>query len=117
MELPHCGHLSSSTMIVPQKTDSSMGLRRPATRTLSYLAKDVDYGQYTDYNQGDHEGRTDIRLAAGSITLLFAPLESPHQPVGDEAGVIEATPGAEAEEGLCDGTAVRALGQQASPAP
>lgn len=103
-------------MVASQEANSSMGLERPATRALSYLAEDVDHDQYTDYDEGDHEGRTDIQLAAGSITLLFAPLESPHQPVGDEAGVIEATPGAEAEEGLCDGTAVRALGQQASPA-
>ena len=103
-------------MVASQEANSSMGLGRPATRALSYLAEDVDHDQYTDYDEGDHEGRTDIQLGCGSFTLLLTPCDSPHQPVGDEAGVIEATPGAEAEEGLCDGTAVRALRQQASPA-
>jgi hypothetical protein len=55
-------------------------------------------------------------MRCGSFALLFALLEWAHQPVGDQAGVLEPTFGAEAEGGWGNGATLWALDQQARPA-
>ena len=80
-----------------------------------YLPDNVDHEKHAQGDENDHQDGTGIEPESWSGRGFLALVEPVEQPVGHEAGVVEATPGTVVECGCGESIALRALDQQTSP--